>query len=76
MKNRKTPKHISITVAGVTYNDIRAAWRDLSPPDLPEITVRKRLAAGWPTGFAFLISPMPPTERRRGYEEYLQALIL
>ena len=74
MTTRKTPTHISITVAGVTYNDIRAAWRDISPSDLPEITVRKRLAAGWPEYLAFTLLPMPAETRRRGWESLIGSI--
>lgn len=62
--NRAPPRNISVTVNGVTYNTIRDAWRALSPDDLPEITVRKRLIAGWIPEFAFLWSPIEACGRR------------
>jgi len=65
------PEHIEVTVAGVTYNNVRQAWRELSPDGLPEITVRKRLDAGWPTLVAFTLAPLPPEMRRLGHEEML-----
>jgi hypothetical protein len=61
------PNHIQITVNGNTYNNVRAAWRAESPDDLPEITVRKRLKAGWVPEAAFSLSPITPTQRRLGY---------
>ena len=66
--NRTPPRNIEVTVDGVTYNTIRDAWRALSPDDLPEITVRKRLAAGWATTFAFRMPPIEASLRRLGYE--------
>ena len=60
------PNHIQVTVNGNTYNNVRAAWRAESPANLPEITVRKRLNAGWLPDLAFLISPIPPQLRRLG----------
>ena len=62
--NRTPPRNIEVTVDGVTYNTIRDAWRALSPDDLPEITVRKRLAAGWEVGCAFFWSPIEAHGRR------------
>ena len=61
------PNHITIVVNGVTYNTIRDAWRALSPDDLPEITVRKRLTAGWRPALAFTTSPIVPELRRLGH---------
>lgn len=61
------PEHKSITVGGNTYNTIRDAWRVESPEGLPEITVRKRLLAGWEPDIAFTLMPIPPTLRRRGH---------
>ena len=58
------PNHIQITVNGNTYNNVRAAWRAESPDDLPEITVRKRLAAGWCVYMAFNFSPIEASGRR------------
>ena len=69
--NRTPPRNIEVTVNGVTYNTIRDAWRALSPDDLPEITVRKRLAAGWATDIAFLTSPIIAEQRRLGRPETL-----
>jgi len=62
------PNHIQITVNGNTYNNVRAAWRAESPDDLPEITVRKRLTAGWIPDLAFLFPPVP-AEARRTFKE-------
>jgi len=53
-----------IVLGRVRYNTIRDAWRAVSPPDLPEITVRKRLELGWHPEDAFLTRPVPATERR------------
>lgn len=53
-----------ITFEGYTYNSISAAWRAISPPGLPMITVRKRLDKGWEKGPAFLTPPVPATDRR------------
>jgi len=58
------PNHIQITVNGNTYNNVRAAWRAESPDNLPEITVRKRLTAGWIPDMAFLCHPIPAQARR------------
>ncbi len=60
------PNHIQITVNGNTYNNVRAAWRAESPDDLPEITVRKRLTAGWSPEDAFWTPAIPPQLRRLG----------
>lgn len=54
-----------VTFEGYTYNSISAAWRALSPPGLPMITVRWRLNEGWAKGPAFLTPPVEPTERRK-----------
>ncbi len=62
------PEHIEVTVAGVIYNNVRQAWREISPEGLPEITVRKRLDAGWPELAAFTLAPIPAPERRLGHE--------
>jgi len=62
------PNNITITVNGHTYNTIRDAWRALSPDDLPEITVRKRLKAGWDSRSALLTSPIVAHLRRQGYQ--------
>jgi len=63
------PEHIEVTVDGVTYNNVRQAWRELSPDGLPEITVRKRLKAGWHPALAFFLPPIDPQNRRGGREE-------
>lgn len=68
-RQRKTPEHIKVVVKGVSYNDVRSAWRDVSPKNLPEITVRKRLEAGWDADDAFLTPPIPAELRRKGHEE-------
>jgi len=67
------PEHIEVTVNGITYNNVRQAWRETSPDGLPEITVRKRLKAGWPPTIAFLLDPLPPELRRQGYENVRNA---
>jgi len=61
------PEQIEVVGKGVTYNKVRAAWREVSPAELPEITVRKRLEAGWSTADAFLQSPIPAELRRLGH---------
>jgi len=61
------PEHIEVTINKVTYNNVRAAWRAISPKGLPEITVRKRLKAGWPADEAFLLEAIPPELRRKGH---------
>lgn len=58
------PKTTQITVNGHTYNTIRDAWRALSPAGLPEITVRRRLTAGWVPEHAFTLRQVSPRERR------------
>jgi len=62
------PEHKPITVGGVTYNNVRAAWRARAIEGLPEITVRKRLDMGWHPEDAFSIPPIEPELRRRGHE--------
>ena len=62
------PEHIAILFKGVIYNNVRSAWRGVSPEGLPEITVRKRLDAGWDVEDAFLIPPIEPKLRRAGHE--------
>ena len=54
-----------VTFEGYTYNSISAAWRALSPPGLPQITVRWRLNDGWRLGPAFLTPPVEPELRRK-----------
>lgn len=66
---RNMPEHIEVVVAGITYNNVRQAWRAISPEGLPEITVRKRLIAGWPPEIAFLLGPIDAQNRRGGYME-------
>ena len=70
---------ITVMVNGETYNSIRAAWRQLSPPGLSEFTVRWRLKQGWPTAAAFLMPAIPPENRGRGnrapWGEYLLTII-
>ena len=53
-----------ITVNGVQYTSIVAAWRALSPPTLKLITLRLRLRNGWNPEDAFLLDTIPPAERR------------
>jgi len=65
------PEHIEVVVDGVTYNNVRQAWRELSPDGLPEITVRKRLKAGWLPALAFLVPPIPPQLRRLGVDKVM-----
>lgn len=55
---------IQIQVNNNTYKSISAAWRELSPPDLPMITVRWRLKSGWEPYAAFLTPAVPPKRRR------------
>ena len=50
------------------YKSISAAWRGESPKGLPEVTVRKRLKAGWPALLAFH-TPAVIAEDRRSYKE-------
>jgi len=54
-----------ITVNGVQYPSIVAAWRDLSPPTLKLITLRLRLRNGWNPEDAFWLDTIPPAERRQ-----------
>jgi len=61
------PEHKPVKVGKVTYNNIRQAWRELSPEGLPEITVRKRLDMGWAPEDAFMIPSIPPQLRRMGH---------
>ena len=61
------PEHKPVTIEGITYNNVREAWRAVSPDGLPEITVRKRLDMGWEPVDAFGLPPIPPTLRRRGH---------
>jgi hypothetical protein len=63
------PNHIEVVVGGVTYNNIRAAWRATAPDELPEITVRWRLANGWHPDDAFTLPAIEPTLRRLGHNE-------
>lgn len=58
------PKPVPIVVDGVRYNTIRDAWRAVAVGNLPEITVRKRLKAGWTPEDAFLTPVIPPRQRR------------
>lgn len=67
MKQRKAPLHIPVEIEGITYNDVRSAWRAVSPEGLPEITVRKRLDMGWSHDDAFLMPPIEPQLRRFGH---------
>lgn len=55
---------IPITIGGNTYKSISLAWRELSPPNLPQITVRWRLKQGWHVEDAFLMPPVAPEVRR------------
>ncbi len=55
---------IPITINNNTYNSISAAWREVSPPGLPMITVRWRLKNGWPPVLALTAAAVPPTNRR------------
>jgi len=61
------PQHILVRVNGIIYNNVRAAWRAQSPPGLPEITVRKRIASGWLIQDAFNLPAIPPQLRRKGH---------
>ena len=61
------PEHIKVTVKGITYNNVRQAWREVSPDGLPEITVRKRLEMGWHPDDAFTLPPIEPQRRRLGH---------
>jgi len=64
------PNHIPVTVNGVTYNNVREAWRATSPEGLLEITVRKRLELGWHPDDAFTLYPViEPQARRAGHEQ-------
>jgi len=47
-----------------TYTSIASAWRDLSPANLPLITVRWRLKEGWDAWDAFKYPPVQPKVRR------------
>jgi hypothetical protein len=64
------PNHIKVTVLGNSYNNVRAAWREVSPTGLPEITVRWRLKQGWNPDIAFTLPAIKPEERRLGHEEF------
>jgi len=55
---------IPVQVNNNTYKSISAAWRELSPPDLPMITVRWRLKQGWEPFSAFLTPAVPAPKRR------------
>jgi len=61
------PSHIEVVVHGVTYNNVRSAWREVSPAGLPEITVRWRLKQGWDSDIAFTMLPIEATLRRFGH---------
>ena len=61
------PEHKPVTVNKVSYNNVREAWRAQSPDGLPEITVRKRLDAGWEEDDAFSIPSIEPQLRRAGH---------
>jgi len=67
------PNHIQIVVNGNTYNNVRAAWRAESPDNLPEITVRKRLTAGWNPDMAFSWPPVEAQFRRTNKDYRLTA---
>jgi len=58
---------IPVTILGVTYNNLRTAWREVSPDGLPEITVRKRLKMGWTPEDAFTLPSIEPRLRRAGH---------
>jgi len=58
------PKRVEVTVNGVRYNTIRSAWEVLAAGQIPEITVRRRLAMGWHPEDAFSVRPVPPQDRR------------
>jgi len=55
---------IAIRINNNTYKSISEAWRELSPEDLPEITVRWRLKNNWNKYEAFTFPAVPPVERR------------
>jgi hypothetical protein len=59
----------SIKVLGNTYKSIAAAWRELSPETLKQITVRLRLRNGWHVDDAFTI-PTVPARSRRTHRRY------
>ena len=63
---------IQIQVNNNTYKSIAAAWRELSPSGLPQITVRWRLKQGWEPYSAFL-TPQVPAKKRRGFKEIRQS---
>jgi len=56
---------IQIRINNHTYNSISAAWRALSPPGLPMITVRWRLNNGWQKNLAFTTPRVEPAGRRQ-----------
>jgi hypothetical protein len=53
-----------ITIDGVKYPSISAAYRAYAVKGLPMVTVRKRLAAGWEAEDAFGFAPVLPQLRR------------
>ena len=63
------PNHIEVVVLGNTYNNVRSAWREVSPAGLPEITVRWRLRHGWEPDIAFTLLPIEATLRRKGHNQ-------
>jgi hypothetical protein len=62
------PKSIPVTVRGYRYNSIHEAWEALAAGQIPEITVRRRLAMGWHPEDAFSVRPVPP-RARRGFKQ-------
>lgn len=56
---------IQIEVRTNTYSSIAAAWRDMSPANLPLITVRWRLKEGWKPEDALRYPPVQPKIRRK-----------
>jgi hypothetical protein len=53
-----------ITVNGVTYTSVAAAWRAQSPRNLKLVTVRWRLRDGWTADDAVTLGVVPPENRR------------
>lgn len=54
---------IPVIVNNNTYRSIAAAWREVSPPGLPLVTVRARLKEEWEPLMAFMMPQVPPELR-------------
>jgi hypothetical protein len=54
----------TITINDYTYTSISAAWRAVSPDNLPLVTVRWRLNNGWTPEDAFNLPPVTAKLRR------------